>query len=223
MDNKYRFLTLFGVFLALMFSGCSINQTKQIAAFPKEPSAQIPNFDRKGVIYQAYIELTVVDIDLAIDRTTNLVYQNGGYIVSSQSWPVYEGAATTLVLAVPSNNFENLRRSLLSIGDVVNDSLSGKLLDHPDPWMTPYSHITLQLRPRNPTPLPYIDSPPWSPKRTFQHAFSVFLTIFGFIADIIIWVVVVGGPFILIFLLVRLLIRRIRTDQDLDQESDLGV
>jgi len=220
MDKKYRFLALFGLFLALIFSACSLNQTKQIATFPKESLPHIPNPDGMAVLYRAYIELSVADVDLSADRATSFVYQYGGYILSSQSWQTDDRTATTLVLAVPSTNFENLRRSLLSIGELVNESFSGNLMDHPYPRIIPYSHITLQLLPGNPIVLPYVDSHTWNPQRTFQHAFSVFLTIFGFIADILIWIVVVGGPFLLVFLVVRLIIQRIRPGQEANQESD---
>ncbi|MBN2550223.1 MAG: hypothetical protein JXB15_13755 [Anaerolineales bacterium] len=38
----------------------------------------------------------------------------------------------------------------------------------------------------------------WNPGRTLRSALGVFLSIFGFLADIIIWLLVVVGPFVLL-------------------------
>ena len=75
----------------------------------------------------------------------------------------------------------------------------------------PYSHITLHLRPRLVSVPPIDPIEGWDPVRTFQNAFAVFVRIFGFMVDILIWITVVLGPFILVTWLGFLLVRRITT------------
>jgi hypothetical protein len=58
-----------------------------------------------------------------------------------------------------------------------------------------------------------MNPPAWRPARTLQQAFSVFLSIFGFLTDILIWVVVVVGPFLLIGLGIGLIIRKRRASK----------
>jgi hypothetical protein len=58
--------------------------------------------------------------------------------------------------------------------------------------------------------LPPIDTSGWRPLNTAENAFQVFLTIFGFLADIVIWILIVGGPFFVIYLLIRVALRRLR-------------
>jgi hypothetical protein len=74
-----------------------------------------------------------------------------------------------------------------------------------------YSQITLQLRPAALFHLPSPTAPPFlHPVQTFRRAFVVFLSIFGFLLDILIWIVVVAGPFLLIALGMGAVIRKRR-------------
>lgn len=199
------------IWIVLLLVGCtSAAIPQQIAAQPKEAPIPIAP-SHVSIVYRAYIELQVSNIDRAAERATQLAYENGGYLVSSQSWYVDGRKNTTVELAVPTSNFENLRRSLLSLGRLVSENVSGDLVETGYFNQTPYSQITLQFRTSTLHPPPInIDNTGWNPAQTFQRALSVFISIFGFLMDILIWVVVVAGPFVLIALGVTAIIKRMR-------------
>jgi len=76
-----------------------------------------------------------------------------------------------------------------------------------------FSTITVALRPETPTPTPTptptstpsatptptaTPTPPWQPDKTFDAASQVLVSVLQNVIDVTIWVVVVGGPFVLI-------------------------
>ncbi|MDW8325310.1 MAG: DUF4349 domain-containing protein [Anaerolineales bacterium] len=76
-----------------------------------------------------------------------------------------------------------------------------------------FSTMTVALRPETPTPTPTptptntptptptptaTPTPPWQPGKTFDAASSVLITVLQTVVDVTIWVVVVGGPFVLL-------------------------
>ena len=200
------------VMLVILLTGCAATAGPvQVAAFPL--ATPIAKYPPDPIIYRSYIEVLVSDVDQAAETAAYRATANNGYLVSSDSWYADGRKVISMDLAVPTYNFETLRQDLLSLGQVVNESLSGQPAN-PPPYNQPigYSQITLQLRPAGYyVPPPVVPPPPaWRPVRTLQQAFSVFLTIFGFLADILIWVVVVAGPFLLIGLGIGLIIRRRR-------------
>ena len=196
--------------LALLLSSCTgISSSQLIASNPRNtPIAVYP--DKGVVIYRAYFELKVKNVDHSADQAIRIGYDHGGYLVSSQSWWADGRKNIILVLAVPTANFDRTRLALLRLGYLISESVSGELVTTPYTEPT-FSHITLQLRPGGiRLPSPSIDPPGWDPGHTFQRAFSVFLSVFGFLADILIWAIVVVGPFLLIGWLLWLLVRRLR-------------
>jgi hypothetical protein len=76
-------------------------------------------------------------------------------------------------------------------------------------WNT-FSNITVQLRPATSVALPSLPSRGWNPAHTFEQAFGVFASIFIFLVDFGIWIAVIVGPFILMGLGARALVRRLR-------------
>jgi hypothetical protein len=210
MSCKHYVFSLIILF-SLILSGCSaLAAPKQIAAYPR--TTPVPIYPGTTVVvYHAYLELKVWDVEQAANRATQMTYDNGGYLSSSQSWYVDGRKVTTLELAVPTFNFDSLRRTLLSLGDLISENISGELVDpHEYYGYTQYSQITLQLRPDG-INLPPVEPPStWRPLNTLQNAFSVTSAIFGFLFDILIWVIVVGGPFLLIALGIRWAIRHSR-------------
>lgn len=206
MSKKFL-AVLFLIILVSSLAACSGSVPKQIAASPKDnPIAQYPS--QITIIYRAYLELKVSDVDRAAERATRLGYDYGGYLASSQSWYVDGRKVTTVELAVPTPNLEGLRIALRGLGDLVNESISGETTTGSG-YPQHFSTITVQFRPGG-INLPPIDTGRWNPLNTIQSAFQVFLTIFGFIADILIWVLIVGGPFFLIYLGIRVALRRMR-------------
>ena len=209
---KKTFLLVWVLFILSACSGGAQSQMSEqpIASYPKNsPVAISPPPSDVTYVYESYIELLVNDVDQIAARTEKLTIEHNGYLSDSQSWFIDGRKIVTLVLAVPTYNYQSLHRSIVNMGQVVNESVSGELLMTGQPGeFLPFSHITLQLRPSSKIMLPRIDPTGWNPVNTFRRAFTVFLTIFGFLADIIIWIVVVGGPFLLMFILARIFLRK---------------
>lgn len=202
---------------ALALAACSGSATPQlIGSYPKGASpTYAPPPENLLVVYDDYLELEVSNTDTAADRATRLASDYGGYLVSSQSW--YQGGRkyTTLTLAVPVAQFEATRKALLRLGTLVSENVSGDLISTrygADGWNTRVaSNITVQLSPAfSVVTLPSLPATGWNPARTFEQAFGVFASVFTFIVDLLIWVVVIVGPFVLMGLGVRAVVRRMR-------------
>lgn len=195
----YRRILITIVILALSLYACSGSPSpQQIAAYPKDAPIAIAPHPSIVIVYRAYLEMIVADVDKAADRGAQFAYDCGGYLAGTQSWYADGRKATTLVLAVPTTNFYSLRQTLLSLGRMVNENITGEPVEphYGDPWQE-YSYITLHLRPAAAN-LPAFPVSGWDPGRTLQRALSVSVAILGFLADILIWVIVVAGPFVLI-------------------------
>lgn len=206
--------------LAFVLAACGGSATPQlIGSYPQGTDAGAPAESWSSpaanvlVVYNAHLELEVSDTDWAADRAKQYAYDHGGYLVSSQSWYRDGRRHYTLTLAVPVARFESLRGDLLSLGTLLNESVSGDLEpvgEGESGWNT-YSHITVQLRPAAASiSLPPVSTGGWNPARTFGQAFGVFASIFTFLVDAVIWVTVVIGPFVLMGLGIRSLIKRWR-------------
>ena len=200
---------------ALTLVACGSGSTPQlIGSYPKGAGpTYAPPPENLLVVYNASLELEVYDTDSAARRATQLAYDRGGYLVSSQSWYQNDRQYATLTLAVPVAQFEAARQALLGLGTLISENVSGDLVRTrygADSWNT-FSNITVQLRPTAAVvSLPSLPASGWSLARTFERAFGVFASIFTFLVDIVIWVVVVVGPFVLMALGVRAMIRRLR-------------
>ena len=201
---------------ALTLAACSGGATPQlIGSYPKggESSATYPPPPANLlVVYNAYLELEVSNVDSAADRAIQTAYDHSGYLVSSQSWYQGERKYTALTLAVSAAQFESTHKALLRLGSLVSENLSGDLVSTgygADHWNT-FSNLTVQLRPAASMRLPSLPSTGWNPARTFEQAFGISAAIFTFLIDVVIWVAVVVGPFVLVGLGARALIRRMR-------------
>jgi hypothetical protein len=99
---------------------------------------------------------------------------------------------------VPVIHFDKVHRALLGLGNLVSERVTGDLKPPgygEYEWGT-FSHITLHLHPKRRI-FPSFSLPDWRPVNTFTKALRVAGAILGFILDILIWVGVVAGPFIL--------------------------
>jgi len=159
------------------------------------------------VVYNAILELGVAHVDQAADKAKGVAFDHSGYLVNAQSWYQEGEKHTMLILAVPAAHFEAARNRLLRLGSLVSESVSGDLSGGDGSQWTTYSHITVYLRPLKYSQ-PDLAVPKRRPLVTLTKAWEVFLYIFGFILDVIIWVTVVGGPFLLIGWMVLKLLRR---------------
>jgi hypothetical protein len=207
----------FVLLIAIALTACGGRATPQlIGSYPRSSDTSAFSSSEGApmntlVVYNAYLELEVANTDAAADRAGQVAYDYGGYLVSSQSWYQGDEKHATLTLAVPVARFDSAREALLRLGTLKSESVSGDLVstgDGSNGWNT-YSHITVQLRPTPPAiSLPSIAPGWWNPVQTFRNAFDVFASIFTFLVDIVIWIVVVIGPFVLMGLGLRAIFRR---------------
>ncbi|MGD9094253.1 MAG: hypothetical protein PVF74_15500, partial [Anaerolineales bacterium] len=144
----------------------------------------------------AYIDLEVSNPVRVAELAKSLTYKHGGYLVRSDSWYWGEREHITLFLAVPIQQFQLLRDQLVRLGKTLEEEVVGEWR-RDRPRIPPgYAEITLVLRPKPSSIFRYTGG--WSPVRTLTRAFEVFVGIFGFFVDILIWILVVVGPFLLI-------------------------
>ncbi len=208
MKTKLTFLLLL---LVVSSAACSSSTgPEQIAAYPNEmPIAVAPRYPDTTVIYNATLDLEASNVERAAERAKEIAFEQNGYLVSSQSWYQDGEKHINIVLAVPAARFEDTRNDLLRLGSVIGEWISSELLhSQGETWET-YSQITLYLHPR-PVVFPDLSLPEWRPVRTFERAWEVFISIFSFLLDVVIWVVVVAGPFVLIGWGIKLLVQRWR-------------
>jgi hypothetical protein len=211
---------------ALILTACaSSDSPRRIAAFPAGDGPDVeerflPLPDRDRIIYNADMELEVSDPDAAAGRVKDLADEFGGYLVSSSAWRQDGDRYYRLVIAVPAVYFEQLHDRYLDLGKLKRESVWGDPPPYGLSGMHNYSTITLQLLPK-PGAWPEVQIGAWDPGRTFQQAFTVFLTIFGFVMDILIWLVVVAGPPVLLGYLVWWIIRAMRRRHADENGSDL--
>lgn len=212
--NPRKFIIPLLVAAALLLSSCgAIAGAKQIASSPRQaPIAVYPG--QLNIVYSGYMELQVADVDGATTQAARLADSYGGYFTGSQAWYVDGRKVASVSLAVPTANFDGLCQAVRGLGVLINETIDSRPSDPPAQYNSPYSSLTVQLHPGDSSPI-YIPEPvppssDWDPLRTLRHAFAVFVSIFGFLADIVIWVVVVAGPFLVLGGIAVLVIRRMR-------------
>ena len=144
----------------------------------------------------------------AADRAAQIAYDYGGYVSDSQMWKAGNDIFATVTLAVPVAQFDSAREAVLRLGTLVNEILTGDPLPggYGAEWYN-YSTLTVNLRPVN-TARVWPAPPGWNPADTAGRAFGVFFLIFRWIVDAALWVAVVAGPFVLMGLGLRSLLRR---------------
>ncbi len=194
----------------MVLAACSGSTTPQlIGSYPRyaTPTPFVPAWRA----YSTTLQIEVADVDTVAQQATQLAYSYGGYLVASQSWYQDGRLSTSLTLAVPGDQFDALRRSIILLGRLVDENLTSR----PVPW-PPYSELpqaVVSVTFSTPRPLVELPAPPilgWSPIQTFIQAFAVFARIFTVMIDVFIWIGVVAGPFVLMGLGLRWLVRRTR-------------
>jgi hypothetical protein len=183
----------------LALAACSGEPTR-IAAYPagsRGSSGAGAGSPSRALAYSAYLELEVVDVKAAAERAEELALDYGGYLSSSHLWEQDGKTYATLEIEVPMRQFDRLRERLLRLGSLESESKTGAWVEPGRTGWEGYSQIILSLRPAG-ISWPQIDPPRGRPLRTLERAFGVFLAIAGFLLDIVIWVVVIVGPFALL-------------------------
>jgi hypothetical protein len=189
---------LFLVLLGLLAACSKVNRPEQIAIYPKEdPIAIYRHFPEISVTYNATLDMEVSNVERATERVKGIAFEHGGYLVSIQSWFRDGEKHSTVILAVPPYQFDHTRDEILRLGRLNGEWISSELDSHGYEPGDKFAQITIYLHPRE-FPLPEVSLPKWRPVQTFQRALGVFASIFGFLLDIVIWIVVVAGPFVLI-------------------------
>jgi len=180
-------------------AACSkMDGPEQIAAYPnEEPIAMSARSSESTVIYSATLDMEVSNVERAADRAREIAFEQGGYLVSTQSWYRDGEKHTTLVLTVPAFRFDQTKDDLLRLGNLIGEWISSELGFPGNNTRETYTQITIYLHPKE-SVFSEFSLPKWRPVRTLEKAWGVFVSIFGFLLDVIIWVVVVAGPFILI-------------------------
>ena len=191
-------LYLILIWVGLFATACgSSNTPKLIASAPFE-STNNPKliYPSTEVIYNAILEIEASNPQKAADRAEDLAYRYGGYLISSRSWYVNGEKYNSVVLAVPSANYDNLYNAVSGLGNLISSTVTGQLVESPPSRATSTATITANFH-RGGFDWPSLPHIGWNPGETISSAFRVFLTIFGFIADIFLWVLIVFGPFVL--------------------------
>ncbi len=209
-------LILFVSFLLWALTACSGGgEPQRIASYPADPAQPVLISPPADVIYNAWLEMDVADVERAAARAEDLAYQYNGYLVSSQTWyQTVEGRERqycSVVLAVSPANYDRLRSALLKLGTLRHETVNGQLEEN-GYGRQARSYITVNF---SPAAWPSWPSWPviggWNPQRTIEQAFGVFLTLFGFLADIVLWTVIVIGPFALLGLGAWAAVRKLRS------------
>ena len=197
MKANFYFLLLIG----LILTACSgESPPRLIAAYPSETTiATYPRPQHQSVqmVYTDHLELEVKSVDRAAERVREIAYEQGGYLVNTQSWYQVGEKHIMLEMVVPADRFDASRRALLRLGQLVSERNSGELVPPNGVQWDRFSEITVYLLPESPS-VPKTTLLNWHPAQTFIKAWDVFLSIFGFILDAAIWITVVAGPFMLI-------------------------
>ena len=208
--SRTQFLIYAGVLL-LLASGqtaCSALATpRQIATYPLSTPYAQPGLAR---VYDTYLDLEVPDVEEAAEKAIHLTYQVGGLLLETRSWQQEGSKHTTLVLAALVSRSEALRSALLELGTPLQEQLSSRIISRSGEDPNTYAYFTVHLQERG-SRLIAIPTTSWRPIRTLARAWSVFVSIFGFLVDVLIWVTVIPGPFILIGLVVWFILRRYRS------------
>jgi hypothetical protein len=204
MARWIKFICLFP--FALSAAACAGSATPQlIAAFPSSshgpdnpvsPDQFIPT----PAPCSAFVEVEVSNLETAAGRASDLAASYSAYVTSLKSWSEEHYKLTSLTIIAPQPGFNSLLRRLLELGTPLDDSLLG------DPGYSSlaYCQISLTIAQKT-SSLPSID---WNPIHTLKNALRLSVSIFGFLVDGLIWIVVVLGPFVLMGLGVRALLQR---------------
>jgi hypothetical protein len=216
--------SLLPIFLlaAIMLAGCSASgDPRLIAAFPLAERGSVPQPPPPPVppaypqpqafIYNAHLGIEAWRPSRAVDRAVELAARYSGYLVSSHTWSQEGEERVSLALAVPVYNFDALYADLQGLGVVVSQQVWGEWRAYAPGGGANYSQITLEIAPRR-LSLPAVLPDGWSPGRTFASALRISASVFRFLVDAAIWLLVVVAPFALLFLGLRLVIRKLRQE-----------
>lgn len=211
--------------LMLGAAGCagSNGAPALIGAYPAEDHDEShPHFsDVQQIVYAAVLEMQVNSVPRTVEKITRLAHDHGGYVEYANTWHEGRTEYATVEVSVPVRGYDALYARISRLGTLERESVRGELEDiswrDQDDWRV--TTITAHLSERS----------GWLSGRTgsthtastFWKAFEVTATLFRFLFDAAIWVLVVAGPFVLLGWGGRQLWRRARliTKQTSEEES----
>jgi len=207
---KCLYAVLFGMLLLSLAACSGASDPQLIAAYPSNANPKDQPASAEQFVYDAFMELEVWNPEAAAERAEERAYDCGGYLVSAQSWTQAGQKHIQLVLAVPAPNYEALHQAIQDLGALQSEHVSGQWVSsrYGSDWSV-YSEITVTFHPKS-SSRPVIAASGWNPVRTLERAWRVFVTVFSFLVDVLIWVTVLVGPFILMGLGLRVIIRKLR-------------
>lgn len=214
--QKNRSIKWIVIVLAALLSGCGGSALSGLITTHPIPATQQPREitrDDAPIDQSAYLFLQVEDLEKSHLAARQIAYDHSGYVLDEQTWFSEPYHNRILVMAVPSQFFNQTIIELKELGQLESQNISktsvrnyyeaasGRLM----------ANITLHLF--SGVEAVEVDFFGWNPLATASKAFSVFVSIFGFLVDIAIWLVVVLGPFVLIGLGARAVWLRLQTNQ----------
>ena len=209
---RRRYFVLF-VFM-LLLCGCSASgrDAKLVAAFPQgerypNAAAMCAQTGYPGDACHAYMVISTLEPLRVAGRAEDLVESYRGYRVDGQPYSCSTGKGYTLVLAVPGEHFEVVLKSLRRLGRVEYETT---WREGPPGYRDGWARVVLELRPSARAAWPRPENN-WNPVTTFLSALRVAFLIFRVLVDVLIWVLVVAGPFAFVWLGLRALQRRLRS------------
>jgi hypothetical protein len=208
---KVLYVVLFGMLL-LVLAACSGRPNPQlIASYPSKDNPQGQADRSMQFVYDAFMEMEVWNPEAAAESAEERANDFGGYLVSSQSWTQAGQQQIQVVLAVPAPNYAALHRAILDLGTLQREHVSGQWESsrYGGDWNV-YSELTVTFQSQS-VVHPVVVTPGWSPVHTLARAWSVFGRVFAFLVDILIWITVLVGPFILMGLGLWVVIRKLRS------------
>jgi hypothetical protein len=210
---------------------------QQIAAYPQSSGRDWylpPAHEGGGLVYEAYLALDVRDPEAAAAEAERMAQDFGGYLINSYASYSQGTPTITLELRVPSHMFDAARQSFRSLGTLVRETVSGEWNNDYADWER-YGQFTLFFRQQT-YPLSLPEPLDWNPGRTLQRALGLSVRLMSILIDLLIWVVVILGPFALVGWTVLWITRRLPRaaaesgpaasqdpeSQELDSSSETG-
>jgi hypothetical protein len=160
------------------------------------------------LVYDAYLALDVGDPETEAGEAVRIAQDYGGYLVNSYTGNTNGQAAVTLEFRLPPGSFEAALRSFRGLGIVLRETVSGEWIEDGSGW-EPYARIIIFLGQKR-SPFNLGEEVGWNPGETLRQALVVSARLVGFFVDLLIWGLVVLGPFVSVILGIAWITKRSR-------------
>lgn len=206
-EKNYSILIFVLLLLAVVVASCGTSEDAVlIGSYPALHSGEM-EFDHLPnnsiIIYHSQIDLQVQSIPSSVDDIIELAGKYGGYTTYAYIWYQDTDEHATVIVSVPTFNFDSLYDRITRLGKLLDETIIGELSSssNRDNSKLEMSTITVHLTKKSTFTSPSVGE--WRPLSTFADAFEVASAIFRFLFDVIIWIAVIAGPFVLIWWLFR--------------------